>query len=55
MIQLFSAKADAKLLDKNTLAEIRVLMQTAQEFELDFLLETSESLHGEYEAQVDTE
>lgn len=30
-------------------------MQTTQDFELDFLLETSKSLSGGYQAQDDTE
>jgi hypothetical protein len=31
------------------------LMQTTQDFELDFLLETSKSLYRGYQAQDDTE
>lgn len=52
--EIDAAKADAQLLGQDSLAEIGALMQTTQDFELDFLLETSESLYGGYEAQVDT-
>ena len=50
-----AAKTDAQLLGQDSLAEIRALMQTTQNFELDFLLETSKSLYGGYQAQDDTE
>ena len=50
-----AAKTDAQLLGQDSLAEIRALMQTTQDFELDFLLETSKSLYGGYQAQDDTE
>lgn len=52
--EIDAAKTDAQLLGQDSLAEIRALMQTTQDFELDFLLETSESLYRGYEAQVDT-
>ena len=52
--EIDTAKTDAQLLSQDSLAEIRALMQTTQNFELDFLLETSESLYRGYEAQVDT-
>ena len=52
--EIDAAKADTQLLGQDSLAEIRALMQTTQDFELDFLLETSESLYGGYKAQVDT-
>ena len=53
--EIDAAKADTQLLGQDSLAEIRALMQTTQDFELDFLLETSESLYGGYQAQDDTE
>lgn len=46
-----AAKADAELLGRDSLAEIRALIQAMQDFELDLLLETSK----EYQAQDDTE
>lgn len=52
--EIDAAKTDAPLPGQDSLAEIRALMQTTQDFELDFLLETSESLYRGYEAQVDT-
>ena len=53
--EINAAKTDAQLLGQDSLAEIRALMQTTQDSELDFLLETSESLYGGYQAQDDTE
>ena len=53
--EIDAAKTDAQLLGQDSLAEIGALMQTTQDFELDFLLETSESLYRGYKAQVDTE
>lgn len=52
--EIDAAKTDAQLLGQDSLAEIRALMQTTQDFELDFLLESSESLYRGYKAQVDT-
>ena len=53
--EIDTAKTDAQLLGQDSLAEIRALMQATQDFELNFLLETSESLYGGYQAQDDTE
>ena len=44
--EIDAAKTDPQLLGQDSLAEIGTLPQTAQDFELDFLLETSESLGG---------
>ena len=53
--EINAAKTDAQLLGQDSLTEIRALMQTTQDFELDFLLETSKSLYRGYQAQDDTE
>ncbi len=49
--EINAAKTDPQLLGQDSLAEIGTLFQTAQDFKLDFLLETSESLGGRHEAQ----
>ena len=50
-----AAQTDTQFPRQESLAEIRALLQTAQDFELDYFLETSTSLGGGYEAQGKTE
>jgi hypothetical protein len=47
------AKTNAQILGQSALTDLWRLMQTAQDFELDFLLETSQFLKWGYEAQSD--
>jgi hypothetical protein len=47
------AKSYTQILGQRTLTALWCLMQTAQNFELDFLLETSQFLKWGYEAQGD--
>ena len=47
------AKPHTQILGQRTLTDLRRLVQTTQDFELDFLLETSQFLKWGYEAQGD--
>jgi hypothetical protein len=47
------AKPHTQILGQRALTDLRCLMQTAQDFKLDFLLETSQFLKWGYEAQSD--
>ena len=49
--EINAAKTDTHLLGQDSLAGIGTLLQTVQDFKLDFLLETSELLRGGHEAQ----
>ena len=51
--EIARAKLYTQILGQRTLTDLWCLMQTAQNFELDFLLETSQFLKWEYEAQGD--
>jgi hypothetical protein len=46
-----AAQADAQFFGQAALAELRPMLQTAQYFELDFLLKASQLLGGGYESQ----
>ncbi len=48
-----TAQSNTQILGQRTLTDLRRLMQTAQDFKLDFLLETSQFLKWGYEAQGD--
>ena len=51
--EIDAAKTDAQLLGQASLAEIRTLFQTEQDFKLDFFLKTSQFLKWGYEVQGD--
>ena len=51
--EIDSTKANAQISGKRTLTDPGRSLQTAQDFELNFLLETSQFLKGRYEAHDD--
>jgi len=51
--EIDSAKTNAQILGPSALTDLGRLMQTMQDFKLDFLLETSRFLKWGYEAQGD--